>query len=181
MIYIIGIAITFFLSFILLTKKRKSTADLILLTWLCVILVQLIMFSIVSTNEYLKFPYLLGLEIPFPLLHGPFLFLYSVALTTGQFGRPKMFLHFLPYAIGFIATIPFLILNPEEKILVYQNDGEGFETISTIIFIGIVLSGIAYTILSLRVLANHKKMIKDNFSSIEKINLQWLFRLVLGL
>lgn len=181
MIYIIGIAITFFLSFTLLMKKGKSVADRILFAWLFVILVHLILFSVISSNEYLKFPYLLGLEIPLPLLHGPFLFLYSVALTMGQFSRPKIFLHFLPFAIGFIATIPFLILNPEEKILVYQNEGEEFETISIIIFIGIVLSGITYIFLSLRVLVNHKKLIKDNFSSIEKINLQWLFRLVLGL
>ncbi|MDX1349662.1 MAG: helix-turn-helix transcriptional regulator [Putridiphycobacter sp.] len=92
-----------------------------------------------------------------------------------------MFPHFLPFAIGLIATIPFLILNPEEKILIYENEGEGFEVISIIIFIGIVMSGITYTFLSLRVLVNHKKLINDNFSSIEKINLQWLFRLVLGL
>lgn len=181
MIYIIGIAITFFLSFILLTKKGKSGADKILFAWLCVIFAHLLLFSIISSKEYLKFPYLLGFEIPLPLLHGPFLFLYSGALTTGHLDRRKMFLHFLPFAIGFIATFPFLVLNPERKILVYQNEGEGYETISTIIFIGIVLSGIAYIILSLRVLVNHKKRIKDNFSSIEKINLQWLFRLILGL
>lgn len=181
MLYIIGIAITFFLSFILLMKNGKSLADKILFAWLCVILVHLILFSIITTTEYLKFPYLLGLEIPLPLLHGPFLFLYSVSLTSGKIGRPKMFLHFLPYAIAFIATIPFLILSPEEKIHVYQNEGEGFETISMIIFIGIILSGIAYTIISLRVLVNHKNLIKDNFSSIEKINLQWLLRLVIGL
>lgn len=181
MIYIIGIVITFFLSFILLTKKGKSGADKILFAWLCVIFVHLLLFSIISSKEYLKFPYLLGFEMPLPLLHGPFLFLYSMALTTEQFGRPKIFLHFLLFTISFIATIPFLILNPEEKILVYQNEGKGFETISTIIFIGIVLSGITYTFLSLQVLVNHKKLIKDNFSSIEKINLQWLFRLILGL
>lgn len=181
MIYIIGIAITFFLSFILLTKKGKSTADLILLIWLCVILVQLILFSIVSTNEYLKFPYLLGIEIPLPLLHGPFLFLYTVALSSGQLSRPNIFLHFIPFAIAFITVIPFLILSSKKKIIVYQNEGEGFETLSTIIFVGIIISGIIYTILSLRVLSNHKKKIKDNFSSIEKINLQWLFRLLIGL
>lgn len=181
MIYIIGIVITSFLAFLLMTKKGKSHADNILFTWLCVILGHLILFSIISSHEYLNTPYLLGLEIPLPLLHGPFLFLYTLALTSGQLARTKTFLHFMPTAIAFIATIPFLLLSSEEKIHVYQNEGEGFETISTIIFMGIVLSGITYTILSLRALSKHKKQIKDNFSSIEKINLQWLSRLVLGL
>ena len=181
MIYIIGISITFFLSFILLTKKGKSCADKILLAWLCVILVHLILFAVISSGKYQEFPYLLGLELPIPLLHGPFLFLYTLALTSGQPTWPKMFLHFTPYVAALMATIPFLILGPEAKILVYQNEGEGFATLSTLIFVGIILSGIAYTILSLRVLVKHKTQIKDNFSFIEKINLQWLFRLVLGL
>lgn len=181
MIYIIGIVITSFLSFILVTKREQSIADRILFTWLCVILLQLILFSIISSNEYFSFPYLLGLEIPLPLLHGPFLFLYTLTLTTRQLTKPKIFLHFIPYAIAFITTIPFLTLSLKKKILVYQNDGEGFETISKIIFVGIILSGITYTILSLRALSKYKKQIKDNFSSIERINLRWLFRLILSL
>lgn len=181
MIYIIGIVITFFLSFILLTKKEKSSADIILLGWLCVILLQLIFFSIISSKEYLRFPYFLGLEIPLPLLHGPFLFLYTLTLTTGRLTTRRMFPHFIPYTLAFIATIPFLILGLEEKIVVYQNEGLGYKTLSTIIFVGIILSGINYTILSLRALRRHREQIKDNFSFIEKINLQWLFRLIIGL
>lgn len=181
MIYLIGIVITSFLSFILLNKKGKSIADNILFTWLCVILIHLILFSIISSNKYLNFPYLLGLEIPLPLLHGPFLFLYTLTLTTEQAVRPKLLLHFLPYVLVFLLIIPFLILSPEEKIRVYQNEGEGFESTSAIIFAVILLSGITYTVLSLRTLSMYRRQIKDNFSSIEKINLLWLYRLVIGL
>lgn len=181
MIYIIGITITFFLSLILWTKKGKSSADRILLTWLCVTFIQLILFSIISSNEYLNFPFLLGFEIPLPLLHGPFLFLYTLALSSGQITRQKMLIHFLPYAIGLISTLPFIFLSPKEKILVYQNEGKGFETLLIIIFAGIILSGSTYTVLSLSVLKNYNNKLKDSFSSIEKINLHWLFRLVLGL
>ena len=181
MIYIIGIIITSFLSFLLLTKKGKSIADTILFIWLCLILVHLILYSIISSNEYLKFPYLLGLEIPLPLLHGPFLYLYTLTLTSQQDIRPKILLHFLPYAIAFIAIIPFLFLSPDEKILVYQKKGKGFETIVTIIFVGIILSGITYTILSLLVLRRYKIQLKNNFSYIERINLLWLFRIILSL
>lgn len=181
MIYIIGIAITFFLAFILWTKKGKSSADRILFTWLCVILIQLILFSIISSNEYLKFPYLLGLEIPLPLLHGPFLYLYTVTLTTVKPARLKILPHFLPYLVAFISTIPFLILGLEEKILVYINEGEGFKIMLNIIFFGTILSGIVYIYLSFRALNKYRKLIKDNFSSIEKINLVWLFRLISGL
>lgn len=181
MIYIIGIAITFFLSLILLTKKGKSSADRILFGWLCVILVQLILFSVISSKEYVQYPYLLGFEIPLPLLHGPFLFLYTMALTIGNISFRKMSFHFIPYTIAFILTLPFLLLEQEIKIYVYQKEGEGYKLLSSVILLGIILSGITYTVLSLRTLMSHRRMIKDNFSYTEKINLEWLYRLIIGL
>lgn len=181
MIYIIGISITSFLLFVLLTKKQKGIADKILFGWLCVILAQLVLFSVKSLNEYVRFPYILGFEIALPLLHGPFLFLYIKSLTCRNMSFRKVPLHFIPYTIAFILTIPFLLLGQEEKIYVYQNEGEGYRLIASIILLGIILSGIIYTFISLRALIKHKRRIKDNFSYTEKINLEWLYRLVIGL
>jgi hypothetical protein len=120
MIYTTGIIITFFLSFILLTKKDKTIADIILFVWLCVILVQLVLFALISSKQHLFFPDLLGLEIPLPLLHGPFLFLYTTIQTGGQLTFRKMCIHFIPYVITFLLIIPFLLLGQEEKIYVYK-------------------------------------------------------------
>lgn len=181
MIYIIGIAITFFLTFILSTKNRKSSADKILIGWLVIILIQLVLFSLVSNQEYTRFPYLLGFEIPLPLLHGPFLFLYTIALTKGHLPIRKTSSHFVSFAFAFFSTIPFLLLDNDKKIYVYQNEGEGYRLLSSIIFYGIIVSGISYTILSLRALKKYRRVIKDNFSNTERINLEWLYRLVIGL
>ena len=164
-----------------MTKKAKNTADKILLGWLCAILLQLILFSIISSKAYVQFPYLLGLEIPLPFLHGPFLFLYTKSLTSPRVSSRKEALHFIPYGIAFISIIPFLLLEKEEKIYVYQNEGEGFILLSSIILLGIILSGITYIVLSLRTLIEHKKCIKATFSYTEKINLEWLYRLIIGL
>lgn len=181
MIYIIGIAITFFLTLILITKNEKSSADRILIGWFCVILTHLVLFYSKSSNEYVRFPYILGLEIPLPFLHGPFLFLYTLALTKRNILFRNLFFHFVPYTIAFISIIPFLLLEQEEKIAVYQNEGQGYETLLDVILLGIILSGITYTILSFRALKKYKKRVMDNLSYIEKINLQWLHRLIIGL
>lgn len=181
MIYSIGIILTFFLSFVLLTKKEKSISDKILFVWLSVILIHLTLFALISSKEYIRFPYLLGLEIPLPFLHGPFLFLYTTSLTDGKTTNSKTTLHFIPYALALISIIPFLLLSSEDKILVYRNEGETYSTLTSIIFIGIILSGLTYSSLSLRSLLGHIKIIKDNYSYTEKINLQWLFRLIIGL
>lgn len=181
MIYIIGIAITFFLSFILLTKKEKSNADKILMVWLYVITVHLSFFSIVTTQEYVQFPYFLGFEIPMPLLHGPFLFLYTTSFITQPAKTRKRLLHFIPFTLALLSIIPFFLLSSEEKIQVYRNEGESYALLTSIIFISIIISGVTYSLLSLRYLLNYKRKIKDNYSYTEKINLQWLFNLIIGL
>lgn len=181
MLYIIGIFLTFFLAFILLTKMKKSIADKILFGWLCVVLLELILFSIKTSKLYFQFHYLLGFEIPLPLLHGPFLFLYTKALTSGNISFRKIFFHFIPYAITLLVITPFLILEQEQKIYVYQNEGEGYKSITHIILLGIILSGVIYTVLSIRTLIKYKKMIKDHFSHTDKINLEWLLKLIIGL
>ncbi|WP_239970631.1 helix-turn-helix domain-containing protein [Confluentibacter citreus] len=89
--------------------------------------------------------------------------------------------HFMPFLLVLLAIIPFLLLSSENKIMVYQNDGEAYSTITSIIFSGIILSGVIYSILSIRSLIKHKNEIKENYSYTEKINLQWLFKLVIGL
>ena len=181
MLYTLGIFITFFLAFILFTKIKKSIADKILFGWLCVILLELILFSLKTSNLHFKFHYFLGLEIPLPLLHGPFLFLYTKALTDGNITFRKMFFHFIPYTIAFMSIVPFLLLEKKQKIYVYQNEGEGYNSITSIILLCIIISGVIYTILSILALIKHKKRIKDHFSHTDKINLEWLLRLIIGL
>jgi len=181
MIYVTGIVITFFLSFILLTKKEKAVADKILVVWLCVIASHLTLYAIISTQTHLQFPYLLGLEIPLPLLHGPFLFLYTTSFTARPTTARKKLVHFIPFSLALGSIIPFLLLSSGEKILVYRNDGEAYSVLTGIIFMATILSGVTYSILSLRALLIHKRKIKDEYSYTEKINLQWLFNLVIGL
>lgn len=180
MIYIVGIVITLFLALILLTKSKKSPADRILFCWLCIILLHLILFSVASSEKYFDFPYFLGIEIPIPLLHGPFLFFYTKALTSGYFNYRNMFMHFIPFTIAIAILIPFFVSSQEEKIFVYQNEGLGYSISSSIILFGIIISGITYTLLSLQTIMKHKRMIRENFSYTERINLQWLYRLIIA-
>lgn len=181
MIYTIGIIITCFLSVLLLTKRKKNLSDNLLFIWLLVINVHLGLFVLISSQQHLQFPYFLGLEIPIPLLHGPLLFLYTKSLTAPQSINRKSFLHFIPYLLALACFIPFFGKTPDEKIFIYNNQGAGYTTLLTIIFFAIVLSGIGYSLLSLRAVLKHKKRIKDNYSYTEKLNLQWLLNLIIGL
>lgn len=180
MFYLIGIIISFFLTLLLAGKRNKSEADHILALWLLFTGFHLTMFYLFISGNYHQFPYLLGTELPLPLIHGPFLYLYVVALTEQ---RPKWrvaLLHFLPVLLAYLIMIPFLCLPVERKIWVYDHEGRGYELIKTALFIALIASGICYVWLSLKRLNTHKKNIEQQFSYTDKINLNWLRYLIYG-
>lgn len=181
MLYLIGITITFFLAIVLISKKDKSLADKILSAWLVVIGLHLQLFYLHFSGQYVHFSYLLGLEIPMPLLHGPFLYLYSHSHIQFSQRKPKWLLHFLPFLLAYALLIPFFILSTEQKILIYQQEGAGFESLTTLIFIAIVLSGIIYIVLCWHLVDSHKKRMQDSLQMVNKIDVKWIWYLLYGI
>jgi len=182
MLYIDGIVITIFLAVLLTGKKNKTPADGLLILWLIVIALHLFLFYFLISGKIYDYPFLMGIQIPFPLLHGPFLFLYTVALTSHQTKFSLVWLiHFIPVVILYSFLIPFFGLSAAEKITVYRNSGAGHETLMTFSLIAIILSGIAYVTASLIRLRRYRKAIENEFSDIEKIILAWLRYLVYGI
>ena len=181
MVYLAGIVITIFLAVLLIGKKHKTTADILLIVWLFVIAFHLFLFYLFIIGKIYDYPALMG-HLPYPLLHGPFLFLYTAALTGQQPGFKRVWLiHFIPVITLYLFLIPFFRLPAAEKINVYRNDGAGYETLMAINLISIFVSGIAYIVASLVLLRRYRRSIKDEFSNIEKINLAWLRYLIYGL
>jgi AraC-like DNA-binding protein len=180
MLYLMGIIITFFLIIILISKKNKSEADKILALWLFFTGFHLILFYLHFNNEYVKFPFLLGIEIPMPLVQGPFLYLYTSALTNRNRNKKYNLLHFMPFIIAFIPLLPFFGLPFDQKAAIYKNEGQGYEQLLSVLLIAIIISGILYALLSLEKIYQHRKNITEQFSFTEKINLTWLSYLILG-
>ena len=180
MFYLAGIIITFFLAILLAGKKGKTAADKILTIWLIIIGFHLTAFYLYVAGKYLHFPWLLGIELPLPLIHGPFLFLYTTALTQSRKIKAIGLLHFLPLIICYLVMQPFFQLSNEEKINVYKRSGAGYEWLTDSVFIAIIMSGIIYVTLSFLKLRQHKVNIENQFSNTAKINLNWLRYLIFG-
>src|SRR6187397_1782423 len=96
MLYLSGIVITFFLSIILAGNKGKSLSDKILNIWLAITCLHFTTFYMFISGALVDFPYLLGFEIPLPLMYSPFLFLYAASLTHKKPLKLTALLHFLP-------------------------------------------------------------------------------------
>ncbi len=182
MIYIVGFSIAFFLCLLMLGKKEKTQADKILTCWLFVMGIHLLLFYMFFSGVSYRYPFTLGLGMPLPLVHGPFLFLYTASLTNQLPARKKIWLlHFIPAAVCWLYLTHFYILPADQKVFVFQHQGQGYETFLLINLVAIVLSGISYVIWSLVLLRRHRKAILNQFSYTEKINLRWLQFLIYGI
>jgi peptidoglycan/LPS O-acetylase OafA/YrhL len=88
MFYLVGIVLTFFLVRLLVTKRGKAKEGQIFVIGLIFIGVHLFFFYLYITDKAYSFSYyyLLVLHFPFPLVHGPFLCLYT-GTSTDQLER----------------------------------------------------------------------------------------------
>jgi AraC-like DNA-binding protein len=183
MFYYFGISINFFLLFILLSKREKIMADKILAAWLFAIGIHTILFVITLQPVSVENIHLtMGVLAPFPLIHGPFLYLYTAASTNMFRSKKRVWLlHFLPFVGTILFLIPLYLKSGKEKMDIYMNGGEFYRTINFIIVLLIQISGVVYIVWSFVLLRKHKKNIGQQFSYEEKINLNWLRYLIYGM
>jgi AraC-like DNA-binding protein len=73
------------------------------------------------------------------------------------------------------------MLPAERKVWVFQHAGTGHEGFMLAVNIAINLSGVIYSVLAFRLLRRHRKLINELYSNQEKINLQWLQWLIIGI
>ena len=183
-IFIIGTVQAFFMEFLLLNKRKKQLSDKILSVWMFVIGIHLFLYYLLYTEYYHIFPFFMGFMQPLPLLHGPLLLLYVYSLIkpNPKVGKVEL-LHFLPALLFYIFIFPDSFLQTGPELIEFAFGILNTDPPIYWIVFGFLneVSGAIYAVWSLIVLIRHKKMIQDNFSYTEKINLDWLLKLILGL
>ncbi|PLX12237.1 MAG: hypothetical protein C0597_13745 [Marinilabiliales bacterium] len=129
MIFIAGITIAIFFELLLIVKKKKSSADKVLILWMFLVALHIFLFFINQTQINQNFSFILGVELPFPMLQAVMLYLY-VATATNQLpkNRSILILHFIPASAAYVYLAgSFYFLPSTDKIFVYQNNGLGYE------------------------------------------------------
>ncbi|WBV59519.1 helix-turn-helix domain-containing protein [Chryseobacterium camelliae] len=179
--YLAGIFIAFFCSLLIVGKRKKVTADYILALWFFIIGIHLALFLFIFSGEYERFTYVLGVEVPVPLIHGPMLYLYVLNLIRQNKSKYYGYLHFIPVMIIYFTLFDFFRLPSEDKISVYRNNGCGYKDLRKYVSILILVSGVVYTLLSFLLVREYKKKISEQFSNTEKINLNWTYYLIVSI
>jgi len=131
------------------------------------------------TYLFLRYPFLIGVYRPLQFAYGPLFYFYVKSLTVsqGERVRRRFLAHFLPVIIFAVYLIPFYLLDADVKARNWYFGNSHLRNFSMgihpLVVVGIIqLTG--YLVLSLRLLANHSKYIRQNYSSLQDISLSWL-------
>lgn len=126
---------------------------------------------------------------PKEFLYGTLIYFYVRELTLpGQFVlRGKQWWHFAPTLAHVLLTWPLLLLSPQRQLdILLGGAGQGFDGFMSLLLgdveLFLTIGQITlYLWLSLLLLRQHNRRIRQTFSNIEKINLLWLSRLLFGI
>lgn len=113
---------------------------------------------------------------PLILLLGPFFYFYVKSLTNidWKFGT-SLFVHFVPAIAFYILFLPVYFLPEQEKFRLISDALLNHKfIIPRAFYIFAVVQILAYLMLTTRILLQHSKYIKNNFSFTERFNLNWL-------
>ncbi|MGQ1788500.1 helix-turn-helix domain-containing protein [Saccharicrinis sp. GN24d3] len=182
-ILISSIFLSFFIVFLLLTKKQKVLTDRILVIWFVIIGIHLLGFYFNQKGYWEIFPHLVGITAPMPLLHGPMLFLYTLySLRNDRKIRAIDYLHLIPALASYLYMLPFFFFySVEEKRMVDNGKIQDYSVFSIVLLVAILISGLIYSILSYRLTTKHQNKIDNYFSYSEGINIKWLRNCILSI
>jgi hypothetical protein len=183
MLYVFGLSVAFFLFILILVKKGKTRPDYFLLSWIGVLALHLALFNLDYSGVIYQYPFLLGLTLPLPVVHGPFLYLYTLALIQKdqRIAPARVLICFSPFILLTALAIPFYILSPQEKAAVYRNEGRGFEWYLAIQDVAFVVVGILFSTLVILRIHQYRRKVLDQFSNLDRKMLRWLEYLAIGL
>tara|TARA_R110000737_G_scaffold65537_1_gene93278 strand:- start:8270 stop:8776 length:507 start_codon:yes stop_codon:yes gene_type:complete len=113
---LLGSAHGFYLSFALLTKNNKeNNANLLLALLIFSFTLKIFLIFLDVADIPAIFAHLIALDAPIAFLFGPLLYLYVQKLTSSSFYKVN-FLHFLPFILAIVISVPFYWQSAEFKL-----------------------------------------------------------------
>lgn len=173
-INLLGIAQGLFTAVALCTVKAGNRqANYLLAALLASFAIGIAGATLGASGYYVEFPHLIRVGDPVVLLIGPLFLFYARSLTRNKLTR-KNLLHFVPFAGYVLYLIPFFLQPAAQKIAFVQQMQES--TAPGILFIILLRSVIllVYTYFTYRLLNHYNKQLKEQFSNVERLNLDWL-------
>ena len=170
-----------FLAVALFTLRRGNrVANRILGLLLALFAGNIILHTLAYSQYLFKFPQLAKIDAPLAFLFAPLFYFYVKALTKKNFRfEATTWLHFIPFLLCAASFVPFYLQSAAEKIRHLREALAGPCVQCRLVSWLLVIQMLIYFVAAYKILQRHQENIKAAFSSIEKINLNWL-RYLLG-
>ncbi len=162
------------LTLVLATKKINQYSNRLLSLLMLVFTVDLAMASYIGYGLKSMYPHALGIDYSITLLYAPLSYLYVVSIIKGKTNfELKDGLHFIPFLALLLYLLPFYLSSGEEKLALTNSSGSLTHGFSVISNAKLAFNFIYFPFIIREVLLYRKKL-KEQYSSIEKHNLNWL-------
>ena len=180
-ILLIGAFQAFFLAALIFRKKAKARHDYLMGAWLIFLGAYVSGYAFAPSGYFARHPWLIKLYLSLLLLNGPILWGYVAALIQPGFRlTSRSFLHLFPFLLVLSCLLGFV--SSHDIVSVAGSTGTLHQQqISAVFLLALLIVAVSvpyYIVWSLRLLNKHQKNITEEFSSLEKVNLQWLQNLV---
>ncbi len=167
------------LSLLLFFKKQNRHANRVLSVAIFCLSLDLINTYLVFTKFYINYPNTFGATVAFPFIYGPIFYLYTLLLTKKEEKfRSKFLLHFIPAILVHLYLSPFYLLSHTDKLIRINEFLTQFQIDLFLIGIFKPIHGIIYTVFSIGAIKNFDNKIKETYSNLDKLKLDWLRYLI---
>ncbi len=175
-LFIVTAAQGFFLTALIIHKYGRFYPNRFLSALMLVYSLILVDMMVQDSGLFAGHSRIMLIVMGFPLLVGPLHYLYALALIRHE-EAPKLRdgIHFLLFLLLELFLIP-AVLHPDiDIIMVSQHQEEPGIPLLFFAFNWLVnIVGITYMVLTIRLLTRHDYRMREMYSSVEKVKLEWL-------
>jgi AraC-like DNA-binding protein len=171
------------LSLMLFLRKENHLANIFLSLGILALSSELFTAVYYSKGWYRDYPWFMGVTYSVAYLYGPIFYFYTKLLTK-KIEKVSLIniLHLLPFAAGYLVLLPLFLMPLPERLVSVEGMLFGKESFVYTLYEALIpFQGIIYTTLTVKLVINYNKKIRERFSNIEKINLDWLKYLAIGM
>lgn len=178
-IALIGFVQCVFFSILIATKKRIEGKDYLLIVFLLLVGAELIYRYLLGVLPAHKTRWMAMFDIVYWSMFGPLTLLYIQTATQSlQKLKSLHLLHLLPLLIGLLGIKNFYLGRVHYSSFInYFNESSGWQKAALLIWDN---ASPAYLVVSLIILLQHQRRVKDYFTNLAGKDLKWLLNLVTG-
>ena len=176
LVALVGAVQGFLVAGALVAHRTNRTANRLLAALVVTFTISLIQEVYYSAGLVRVYPHFFGISYPLPWVFGPLAYLYAVCASDGSRRlRARDAAHFAPLIVVLIAGAPIYWMSGADKIALFDRLQSGdAPTIIRLLEPSKYVSGSVYSLLTIAHLRQHRRRIRNSYSSTERVNLLWL-------